>query len=177
MVSNTSVLAIWVGSILKRSRSSTMRSASLPGFERPFRLFAVSRKSRAQSIGPDCSSRLMRSPGTKPPGGSPSVVCRVSAFCTPGQGFNVTTGQSLPKARTPPCSRCCARPTLAARAPDQHCGPNFQRVVVRIGVQRLKAGNDSKFAEARNVSGARWSRCARCGGAHPWCDWLSAAFS
>src|ERR1700730_123455 len=43
-----------------------------------------------------------RCSGTKPACGWPSLVCRVTAVATPSEGFSVTTGQSLPKARWPP---------------------------------------------------------------------------
>ena len=53
MVNNTSVSAIWFGSILKRSCESDDQVSQFARLERAFSLFSMSRKRRAQSIGPD----------------------------------------------------------------------------------------------------------------------------
>src|SRR5581483_6586176 len=121
MVNNTSVLKISAGLISNKFCETIMRSASLPGSSDPSR-FSLRPANAAPSVYPlIASGRLTRSLGTKPSAGCPSLVWRVTAFCIPNQGFSVTTGQSLPKASTPPfCSMLCQGKAREARS-----GPAF----------------------------------------------------
>ena len=143
MVSNTFVSATWLGSILNRSCESDDEIGEFAGFNRAFCLFAMPGKGGVQRIGADgVFEAEMRSSGSQPPAGGLLDVSRVRAFCTPYHGLSVTTGQSLPKASTPPVLSmlCQTQARLRAFLTDV-ARPDLQRVIVGIGMQRLEAGN------------------------------------